>query len=178
MQLTYRSRGEQCPFCPDSAATDPLPPGTSDAHSSPTQHRKSLSLSKRLLLSLVPFTLYIFLFTRIPPYITTVDPRPVAPAWNATGRLTYTKGLPHAVHLGDLADLVEPEAEEQDRTRLPGEDAEGRFASQEGWQKGGWLEPSLGRVLACGVVVLGGLSGLGAVRTAWNFVETGGMRAG
>ena len=41
----------------------------------------------------------------------------------------------------------------------------------EGWEGGGWLAPSLGRVVVLGVVVLGGLSGLGAVRSAWEYVE-------
>lgn len=52
------------------------------------------------------------------------------------------------------------------------------YSQQQMWRKGGWLEPSLGRVVVCGVVVLGGLSGLGAVRTAWNFVESGGIGSG
>lgn len=51
-------------------------------------------------------------------------------------------------------------------------------ALQEDWGKGGWLEPSLGRVVVCGIVVLGGLSGFGAVRTAWNFYENGGLKSG
>lgn len=41
----------------------------------------------------------------------------------------------------------------------------------EGWEGGGWLAPSLGRVVVLGVVVLGALSGFGAVRTAWNFLD-------
>ena len=41
----------------------------------------------------------------------------------------------------------------------------------EGWEGGGWLAPSLGRVVVLGVVVLGGLSGLGAVRSAWEYIE-------
>ena len=41
----------------------------------------------------------------------------------------------------------------------------------EGWEGGGWLALSLGRVVVLGVVVLGGLSGFGAVRTAWDFFE-------
>jgi hypothetical protein len=41
----------------------------------------------------------------------------------------------------------------------------------EGWEGGGWLASSLGRVVVLGVVVLGGLSGFGAVRTAWDFME-------
>lgn len=41
----------------------------------------------------------------------------------------------------------------------------------EGWEQGGWLAPSLGRVVVLGVVILGSLSGFGAVRSAWNFFE-------
>ncbi len=73
----------------------------------------------------------------------------------------------------DLDDLPEDE----ELHKVPGMDDDD-YANQEGWQKGGWLEPSLGRVLACGVVVLGGLSGLGAVRTSWNFIEAGGLSRG
>ena len=41
----------------------------------------------------------------------------------------------------------------------------------EGWEGEGWLAPSLGRLIVLGVVVLGVLSGFGAVRTAWGFFE-------
>ncbi len=41
----------------------------------------------------------------------------------------------------------------------------------EGWEGGGWLAPSLGRVVVLGVFVLGTLSGFGAMRTAWGFWE-------
>lgn len=41
----------------------------------------------------------------------------------------------------------------------------------EGWEGEGWLASSLGRVVVLGVVVLGALSGFGAVRTALNFYE-------
>jgi hypothetical protein len=36
----------------------------------------------------------------------------------------------------------------------------------------------LGRVVVLGVVVMGALSGLGAVRTAWMFLEGGGITGG
>jgi hypothetical protein len=134
--------------------------------------RRSLTISKRLLISLVPFSLYIFLFTRIPPYITTIAPAVPSTAFNSSS-LTWTKGFPSSVEI-DLDDL--PEDEEP--AKIPGLDDDEDYANQEGWQKGGWLEPSLGRVLACGVVVLGGLSGLGAVRTSWNFIEAGGLTRG
>ena len=48
----------------------------------------------------------------------------------------------------------------------------------EGWQHGGWLEPFLGRVVVCGIVIMGTLSGFGAVRTAWDFWENGGGAGG
>jgi hypothetical protein len=67
----------------------------------------------------VPFGLYAFAFTFIPPYITTVR----------------------------------------------------RDTSGEDWEGEGWLASSLGRVVVLGIVALAGLSGFGAVRTAWNFVE-------
>jgi len=41
----------------------------------------------------------------------------------------------------------------------------------EGWEGEGWLASSLGRVVVMGVIVLGALSGFGAVRTALNFYE-------
>lgn len=41
----------------------------------------------------------------------------------------------------------------------------------EGWEGEGWLASSLGRVVVLGVVVLGALSGFGALRTALNFFE-------
>lgn len=81
----------------------------------------SLSLTSRTLISLLPFAIYIFLFTRIPPYITAVKP------------------------------------------------ADDQWA--EGWEGGGWLESSLGRVVVLGVVVIAGLSGIGAVVTAWDYLE-------
>jgi hypothetical protein len=44
-------------------------------------------------------------------------------------------------------------------------------SSLEGWEGEGWLAPSLGRLVVLGVIVLGLLSGFGAVRTAWGFME-------
>ncbi|KLT45435.1 hypothetical protein CC85DRAFT_134821 [Cutaneotrichosporon oleaginosum] len=81
----------------------------------------SLSLTARVLISLIPFAIYVFLFTRIPPYITAV--KPADDSW------------------------------------------------AEGWEGGGWLESSLGRVVVLGVVVIAGLSGIGAVVTAWDYLE-------
>jgi hypothetical protein len=98
--------------------------------------------------------------------------------------------LPQVVHLGDLSDLDESEqpADDPEEEKPKGEEDEYTYeeyqyafeyySQQQMWRKGGWLEPSLGRVVVCGVVVLGGLSGLGAVRTAWNFIESGGMGSG
>jgi hypothetical protein len=130
--------------------------------------RRSLTISKRLIISLVPFSIYVFLLTRIPPYITTIEP-PTLSSYNHSS-LTWSKGFPSSIELGS------PDDDHEDEPAVALFDE--TMSNQEGWQKGGWLEPSLGRVLACGVVVLGGLSGLGAVRTAWNFVETGGMTRG
>ncbi|BEJ16335.1 hypothetical protein CspHIS471_0509400 [Cutaneotrichosporon sp. HIS471] len=81
----------------------------------------SLSLTSRVLISLLPFAIYIFLFTRIPPYITAL--KPADDGW------------------------------------------------AEGWEGGGWLESSLGRVVVLGVVVIAGLSGIGAVVTARDYLE-------
>ena len=99
--------------------------------------------------------------------------------------------LPQMVHLGALSDLddsEQPLEEAEDGTHADGDEDEYTYeeyqyafeyySQQQMWRKGGWLEPSLGRVVVCGVVVLGGLSGLGAVRTAWNFIESGGMGSG
>lgn len=41
----------------------------------------------------------------------------------------------------------------------------------EGWEAGGWLSSSLGRVVVLGVVIMAALSGIGAVRTAWDYLE-------
>ncbi|WWC70164.1 uncharacterized protein I206_104112 [Kwoniella pini CBS 10737] len=129
--LTYRSRD------PSSASTTP-------------SKSTSISFTSRFLISLIPFTLYIFLFTRIPPYITAI---PISPA----------PSLPTPVlEVDDPASTASTidEAIVQWSTSGP-----------EGWEEGGWLAPSLGRVVVLGVLVLGSLSGFGAVRTAWNFFE-------
>ncbi|KAJ9117890.1 hypothetical protein QFC20_000171 [Naganishia adeliensis] len=113
---------------------------------------------------------------------------------NGTRRISSQRlkaAFPQIVHLGDVAELEELDrsmnnTETEDQPDLDGdedayEDYEYAFeyySQQQMWRKGGWLEPSLGRVVVCGVVVLGGLSGLGAVRTAWNFVESGGIGSG
>lgn len=86
--------------------TDHLEPSSSTRIS-------SLSLTSRVLISIIPFLLYIFLFTRIPPYITAIDD----------------------------------------------------------WDGGGWLVPSLGRVVVLGVLTMASLSGIGAVKTAWDYLE-------
>jgi hypothetical protein len=138
---------------------------------------------------MIPFGVYIFLFTRIPPYITESSYTSPILALNSTegmGRngTVRTGGgriaLPKHVHLGDYLDLDESEYPlDMDRDEEEGgyEDKEGE-GEQEDWQRGGWLEPSLGRVLVCGIIVMGGLSGFGAVRTAWNFYENGGLESG
>jgi hypothetical protein len=95
---------------------------------------RSLSMSSRLLIALIPFSLYVFLFTRIPPYITAMKPETMDPV-----------------------DAVDTDASW----------ASGR----EGWEEGGWLASSMGRVVVLGVLILGSLSGFGAVRTAWTFCE-------
>lgn len=89
---------------------------------STTPTRSTLSLPVRLLVAIVPYTLYIFLFTRLPPYIT--------------------------VHVDADGDGVEDWAN---------------------WA--GWVAPAMGRLVFMGVICLGGLSGFGAVRTAWMFWE-------
>lgn len=89
---------------------------------STTPSRSSLSLPVRLLVAIVPYTVYIFIFTRLPPYIT--------------------------VHIDADGDGVED------------------WAS---WA--GWVAPAMGRLVFMGVICLGGLSGFGAVRTAWMFWE-------
>jgi hypothetical protein len=169
-----------------------------------TSTKRRLSITKRFLLSLVPFGLYVFLFTRIPPYITTVD-SPLSQqelddilrsgnfsqTVNGTRRISSQRlkaAFPQIVELGDLDELQESdtltngtETEQTNFDEEAYEDYEYAFeyySQQQMWRKGGWLEPSLGRVVVCGVVVLGGLSGLGAVRTAWNFVESGGLGSG
>lgn len=94
-----------------------------NATAATTTSGSSLPMQARLLISLIPFSLYGFLFTRIPPYVTAV-----------------------------------PEELTDDGTK-------------EGWEGEGWLASSMGRVIVLGIIVLGGLSGFGAVRTAWNFIE-------
>ncbi|OCF39646.1 hypothetical protein I317_06557 [Kwoniella heveanensis CBS 569] len=129
--LTYRSRES-------SAAT------TTPSRSS------SLSITSRILISLIPFTLYIFLFTRIPPYITAVPLAPVA-----------TTPTP----------VVEAEGPSSTASTIDEAIAQWSTSGREGWEEGGWLAPSLGRVVVLGVLTLGSLSGFGAVRSAWNFFE-------
>ena len=80
---------------------------------------RRISLKSRTVVALVPFALYCFAFSFIPPYASTVGKGPLS----------------------------------------------------EDWEGDGWLSSALGRVVVLGVVALAGLSGFGAVRTAWNFVE-------
>lgn len=146
---------------------------------------------------MIPFGIYVFLFTRIPPFVTT--DHSVAAGTTTTalflggnetlvtngtrmgggGRTGYKISLPAHVHLGDTNDLVEEKMDET--VHMPGlelgeeEDTDG---IQEDWQRGGWLEPSLGRVVVCGIIIMGALSGFGAVRTAWGFYENGGLKSG
>ncbi|WVO15091.1 hypothetical protein L204_102735 [Cryptococcus depauperatus] len=128
--LTYRSR--------DSLSVSTSPSALS-----------SISFTTRLLISLLPFLLYVFLFTRIPPYITAVSvtppPEPLLPV-NHQDSPTKATTLDETI-------------------------VQWSTSGPEGWEQGGWLSPSLGRVVVLGVVVLGGLSGFGAVRSAWNFFE-------
>ncbi|KIR59692.1 hypothetical protein I314_04688 [Cryptococcus bacillisporus CA1873] len=128
--FTYRSR--------DSSSTSTTPSQSS-----------SLSFTSRLLISLIPFTLYMFLFTRIPPYITAVP-------------VNFQVVPTPSVDMDDPSSTASTidEAIVQWSTSGP-----------EGWEQGGWLAPSLGRVVVLGVVILGSLSGFGAVRSAWNFFE-------
>lgn len=108
----------------------------------------SLSLTSRLLISLIPFSVYIFLFTRIPPYVTAVTAPAPLPATEADAAAA-TAGVNSTI-----------------------EDAIVQWSSgREGWEGGGWLESSLGRVVVLGVVVIAGLSGIGAVVTAWDYLE-------
>ncbi|KAJ9103955.1 hypothetical protein QFC21_002418 [Naganishia friedmannii] len=125
---------------------------------------------------------------------------------NGTRRVSPPPGyrlkgaFPQKVHLGNVADLKEigdtltPSDDVEDTSDDDDDDnneyeydqdayekyeyAFEYYSQQQMWRRGGWLEPSLGRVVVCGVVVLGGLSGLGAVRTAWNFIEGGGLGSG
>jgi hypothetical protein len=117
----------------------------SSSSTSASTRASSLSLTTRLLIALVPFTLYIFLFTRIPPYVTAVaSMAPSLPELDNDG-LAVEPVIPH----GSVSWTEGPE----------------------GWEGEGWLASSLGRVVVLGVVVLGALSGFGAVRTALNFYE-------
>lgn len=98
---------------------------------------------------MIPFALYVFLFSLIPPYVTAMS--------------------------GEAPDPVaSPPVPNAEDTPIPtsGDSALDKWSSgPEGWEGSGWLASSLGRVIVLGVVVLGGLSGFGAVRTAWNFIE-------
>lgn len=91
----------------------------------------------------------MFLFTRIPPYITAVP-------------VNFQVIPTPSVDMDDPSSTASTidEAIVQWSTSGP-----------EGWEQGGWLAPSLGRVVVLGVVILGSLSGFGAVRSAWNFFE-------
>jgi hypothetical protein len=92
------------------------------------------------------------------------------------GKTSHRIALPAHVHLGDYKDLNDDLDDATDPLR---EDAgEGDDGVQEDWQRGGWLEPSLGRVVVCGIIIMGALSGFGAVRTAWGFYENGGLKSG
>lgn len=91
----------------------------------------------------------MFLFTRIPPYITAVP-------MNVQVVSTPSMDIDDPSSTASSID----EAIVQWSTSGP-----------EGWEQGGWLAPSLGRVVVLGVVILGSLSGFGAVRSAWNFFE-------
>ncbi|WVF71349.1 hypothetical protein IAT40_006152 [Kwoniella sp. CBS 6097] len=130
--LTYRSR--------ESASASTTPSRSS-----------SLSITSRILISLIPFTLYIFLFTRIPPYITAV---PLAP-----------------VPTNTPTPVMEVEDPSSTASTIDEAIAQWSTSGREGWEEGGWLAPSLGRVVVLGVLTLGSLSGFGAVRSAWNFFE-------
>ncbi|WWC89141.1 uncharacterized protein L201_004059 [Kwoniella dendrophila CBS 6074] len=129
--LTYRSR--------DTSSLSTTPSRSS-----------SISFTSRFLISLIPFTLYIFLFTRIPPYITAIPitPVPILP----TPVLEVNEPSSTA---GTIDEAI----------------VQWSTSGPEGWEQGGWLAPSLGRVVVLGVLVLGSLSGFGAVRSAWNFFE-------
>lgn len=121
---------------------------TTDSTSSATK-RTSISLRSRILVGCIPFALYCFMFTFIPPYVTSASPLspdiPVIPV-NETMGDTTGMDLDNVDNLADL-DMAE------------------------GWEGEGWLASTLGRVVVLGVVTLAGLSGFGAMRTAWNFIE-------
>lgn len=140
---------------------------------------------------MIPFGIYVFAFTRIPPYVTTdhlglsavmLANQNETTVVNGTtivvgaGKTSHRIALPAHVHLGDYKDLNDDADNATDPSR---EDAGERDDGvQEDWQRGGWLEPSLGRVVVCGIIIMGALSGFGAVRTAWGFYENGGLKSG
>ncbi|KAL7421922.1 hypothetical protein Q5752_003694 [Cryptotrichosporon argae] len=144
--LTYRSRAS-----PDAPATT---------------RRSSLNLTSRLLISLIPFLLYIFLFTRIPPYITASSSAPASELDVADVDVDMDMLAEGArvMGVGMGMDVDGAAATLDDRIAQWSE-------GPEGWEGEGWLASSLGRVVVLGVIVLAGLSGLGAVRTAWDFFE-------
>lgn len=84
------------------------------------------------------------MFTRIPPYITAV----------------VSTTIPTVEDIGVDGEILPVEQAPISWTEGP-----------EGWEGEGWLASSLGRVVVLGVVVLGALSGFGALRTALNFFE-------
>lgn len=145
--FTYRSRGE-------SKVREQRRHLTSTDTSSltaSTSKSSGLSFTSRFLIALIPFALYIFLFSRIPPYVTAM------PAFGTAGASpAEEKIVPSSESTGSTID-----------------DAITKWSTSgpEGWEGEGWLAPSLGRVIVLGVIVLGSLSGFGAVRTAWNFIE-------
>lgn len=142
LMFTYRSRGE--PLCSpkDEAGVALISESTNVSSST---RGSSLTLTTRVLVALIPFSLYIFLFTRIPPYVTAV----------ASATLPTLDGTP-----------IEGEAVDS-----AGSGTVSWTEGPEGWEGEGWLASSLGRVVVLGVVVLGALSGFGALRTALNFFE-------
>lgn len=138
--LTYRSRGRCC-ICGTALISDSTSASTKSS---------SLPFTSRLLISLIPFALYVFLFTRIPPYITAVAPREI-PSTNATIPADESSN-------GTVSGIGEALVEWS-------------TSGPEGWEGGGWLASSLGRVVVLGIVVIAGLSGVGAIVTAWDYLE-------
>ena len=148
MLLTYRSRGMISPPGVTEKYALTEPPESSTSSTAP--RTPSIPFTSRLLISLIPFGLYCFLWTRIPPYVTA---------------LPSTPSLISTVE-------IQPDLDPTSTTASSINEAIGDWTSgPEGWEGGGWLAPSLGRVVVLGVVVLGTLSGFGAVRTAWGFFE-------
>ncbi|CAD6587813.1 MAG: hypothetical protein TREMPRED_004862, partial [Tremellales sp. Tagirdzhanova-0007] len=131
MLLTYRSRESITPSTAPRTASIPF--------------------TSRLLISLIPFSLYCFLWTRIPPYITALSMASPTPSLSSS-----QEGI---------------DSELEPTSRFKDAAMNSWSSGPEGWEGGGWLAPSLGRVVVLGVVVLGGLSGLGAVRSAWEYIE-------